>query len=499
MLAATTTRSPSGPSVWPSALARPVASVRQRLLERVALGVVIVAALLGFALFPTYPNYDSIYSMLWGREIVHLQTPTFDAFRAPTEHPLSNAVGGALSLVGTVGDRVWILLCIASMVLLLVGLYRLGRDLFSPVVGGLAALLLASRLDFAFLAARGYTDTAFLAFVVWAAVLEVQRPRRGLAPLLLLGLAGLLRPEAWLLAGVYWLWCLGPASWRQRIVWALLVGAPPLIWFASDYSVMGEPLYSFTHTSDLAASLDRTKDISEVPVALVTFLVDLVKLPVFIGGLLGGVLGLLLFPKRSLLALLLLCSGVVTFMAIGAGGFSVIDRYLLVAAVMVMLLCAVALGGWSVLAPGRARTTWMALAVVALVAGVGLTATRLSLRNVVNELEFRGDARPALVQALDDRRTQAAIERCRTVYLPNHKTIPDVRWLTGLPADRVLARSDDRVPDQPTSGVAIITHQRRAIFNQVLFDETQDPALNLPPAGFEQLLTTRYYSVYAAC
>ncbi len=472
-------------------------SARQVLLERVALGALILLALLGFFLFPTYPNYDSIYSLLWGREIFDLTTPTFDAFRAPTQHPLSNLVGGVLSLFGTVGDRLWIFLCIASMVWLLVGLYRLGRDLFSPVVGAFAAVLLASRLDFAFLAARGYIDTAFLAFVVWAAVLEVQRPRRGLAPLLLLSLAGLLRPEAWLIAGVYWLWCFGSASWRQRITWAVIVPLPMLIWTGSDYAVMGEPLYSFTHTSTLAATLDRTKSIDEVPVALVSFLIDLVKLPVFVGGLLGGTLGLLLFPKRSLLPLLLLLIGVVIFMAIGIGGFSVIDRYLLVAAVMVMLLCAIALGGWSVLAPGRARTTWMVLSTLAVVGGIGYTATHLNLKNVFNELEFRGDARPTLADALQAPATKAAIARCGTIYLPNHKTIPDVRWITGLPADRVLARSDDHVPDQPGGGVVVITHQRRAIFNQVLFDERQDPSLNLPPAGLSRVTTTPYYTVYA--
>ncbi len=94
---------------------------------------------------------------------------------------------------------------------------------------------------------------------------------------------------------------------------------------------------------------------------------------------------------------------------------------------------------------------------------------------MLNELEFRGDARPTLADALEAPATKAAIARCGTIYLPNHKTIPDVRWITGLPADRVLARSDDHVPDQPVTGVVVITHQRRAIFNQVLFDEQQDP------------------------
>lgn len=459
----------------------------------------IVIGTLGFFLFPTYPNYDSIYSLLWGREILDLATPTFDAFRAPTQHPLSNVIGGALSLFGQVGDRLWIALCIVSMIALLAGLYRLGRDLFSPWVGLIAALLLASRLDFAFLAARGYIDTGFLAFVIWAAVLEIQRPRRGLAPLILLALAGMLRPEAWLLGGLYWLWCLGPASWRQRIVWGVIVWIPAISWLGSDYLVMGEPLYSFTHTSGLAAELERNKSIDEIPVTLVSYLIDLVKLPVFLGGLVGAVLGLLLFPKRSAMPIALLVIGVAIFFAIGVGGFSVIDRYLLVAAVMVMLLCAIALGGWSLLAPGRPRTIWLSLAVLAVAAGAVLTATRLNLSTVLRELEFRGEARPALAEALDHPQTRAALDRCGTLYLPNHKTIPDARWITDLPADRVLARTDPRVPDQPTEGVVLITHQRRAIFNQVLFDELQDPSMNLPPAGMDRLVTTSYYTVYAGC
>jgi hypothetical protein len=485
--------------VWPSPLAARPVSPRQRLLERIGLATITLAGVLGFLLFPTYPNYDSIYSMLWGREVLDLHMPTFEAFRAPTEHPLANIVGGLLSLLGNIGDRVWIALCIASLIVLLWGLYRLGRDLFSPVVGLLAALLLASRLDFAFLAARGYTDTAFLAFVVWAAVYEVARPRRGLAPLILLGLAGLLRPEAWLLAGVYWLWCFGPATWRQRITWAVVVAVPPLIWAGSDYIVTGNPINSFTATADSAASLGRNLGAGAVPKALVTYLVDLDKLPVFLGGMIGGAIGLLLFPKRSLLPLLLLLSGVITFTLIGVGGFSVIDRYLLVAAVMVMLLCAVALGGWSVLPPSKWRTAWMAVSILALVGGAAVTATRLNLSGVVRELEFRGEARPSLADALEDPRTEAALKKCRNLYLPNHKTIPDSRWLTGLPADRVLARTDPTVPDQPTKGVVLITHQRRAIFNQVLFDELQDPSLNLPPAGFDRLLTTKYYTVYVNC
>ncbi len=75
-----------------------------------------------------------------------------------------------------------------------------------------------TRFDFPYLAVRAYIDIPFMALVLWAAVLEYERPRRGGVVWLLLAAAGLLRPEAWALLGLYWLWMsfgqgadLGPA------------------------------------------------------------------------------------------------------------------------------------------------------------------------------------------------------------------------------------------------------------------------------------------------
>jgi hypothetical protein len=42
-------------------------------------------------------------------------------------------------------------------------MYRLGKEVFGWVVGLVAALLLLSRLDFPFFAARGYIDVPYLA------------------------------------------------------------------------------------------------------------------------------------------------------------------------------------------------------------------------------------------------------------------------------------------------------------------------------------------------
>ena len=97
---------------------------------------------------------------------------------------------------------------------LVLGIFRLGQQLFSWQVGLLAALIVATRQPFLNYGIRGYVDLVAIALVVWAGVLEARRPRRGWPVLVLLGLAGLLRPEAWLYAGAYWLWLLPSRDWR---------------------------------------------------------------------------------------------------------------------------------------------------------------------------------------------------------------------------------------------------------------------------------------------
>ena len=200
--------------------------------EASALIALTLAAFAGFFLYPTYSNYDSLYSLLWGRELLDGALPSFDAYRAPTQHPLWVAICVPLAALGTIGDRVLLGLCVLSFVALVAGLYRLGRQTFGWAVGLVAALLLLSRLDFPFLAARGYVDIPYLALIVWAAALEAQRPRRGGAVWVLLTLAGLLRPEAWLLAGAYALWI----AWRRPLgAWVragALVAIAPVIWGA---------------------------------------------------------------------------------------------------------------------------------------------------------------------------------------------------------------------------------------------------------------------------
>ncbi len=483
-----------------------------------ALGVLVVAVLVLFFAFPTYPNYDSYYSLIWGRELIHGDALSFDAYRAPTEHPLAVFLGAGLSLLGRGADRVLIFLSMASFVVLAAGMYRLGRLCFTPLIGFLAALFLVTRFDFAFLAIRGYIDVSYLAVIVWAAVLEVQRPRRGMPVLALLVLAGLMRPEAWILIGLYFLWIAWPATWAQRAMYAAVSAIAPLVWTGLDYAVTGKPLFSLQHTSGLAEELGRTKSLTEVPGAMAHFLINLDTMPILLAGVAGVVLALLMVPRRAIMPAVLLGIGLGTFLLVGAAGLSVIDRYLLVASLMMMVFGAVAVGGWTMLVPGRLRTGWMVAGSVVLVVGIVLAITRVNFTSFENELTFRDDSHRSLVAVLDNPGVRRAMA-CGPLSVPNHKLLPDVRWVLDASESEVRARADPRV--DPLSvvnspllrGGALVTTDRVAALRQSFTTDLDDTLNALPPQsrltatgalvplvpGFQRAVPGRYYGVYARC
>ncbi len=476
-----------------------MARFKTRTLERAGLAGLTLAAIVGFVVYPTYPNYDSYYSLLWGRELLGVDQLSFTAYRAPTEHPLAIAFGALLTPLGDGADRVMVAFAVISFLVLVSGVYALGKTAFTPLVGAAAAALLVTRFDFPFLAARGYIDIPYLAIVIWAAVFEARRPRE--RPLLVLGLlaaAGLMRPEAWVLAGLYWLWLFPRATWTGRLCFAALAAVGPLVWVAVDFAVTGDPLYSLTATGELAEELGRNKGGAAVPEALYAFLIKLAKFPVVMGAAVGVVLAILLTPRRAVMPLALFLAGVGTFALVGFAGLSVIDRYLLVPSLCVMVFAAVFIAGWTMLRERSAwRRLWATAAAALVVFGIVFTATRVNLEQLHNELRFRGDAHGALENVLKDPAVVAAL-RCGPVYVPNHKLIPDVRWILDRDRTGVLARSSDKVAP-PARGVVLLVHDRMAIFKQAFVTDNDETVNNLPPAGFTRAATSRYYAAYVRC
>ena len=101
--------------------------------------------------------------------------------------------------------------------------YRLGTDWFSWPVGLAGAALILSRYEVLSYGVRAYVDVPYVVLVLAALALETRRRRAGWPVIALLDLAGLLRPEAWLFAVVYWLYLWRGCTPRERARLAALV------------------------------------------------------------------------------------------------------------------------------------------------------------------------------------------------------------------------------------------------------------------------------------
>jgi hypothetical protein len=477
---------------------------------KLAFGGLCLLALVGYFAFPTYPTYDSFYALLWGRDVLHLHLPDFSVYRGPTEHPLAIAFGALCSIVGESGARLVVLGSIASFVALVAGVYRLGRVSFGPLVGAIAGLLTLSRFFLENLAAQGYLDITYVALVIWATALEIERPRRGPLVFWLLSAAGLLRPDAWVLSGVYWLWCPWPAGNGTRLRYLALAAVGPALWLIVDAVVTGNPLYSLHSTSGLAAELGRTQDFVGVLHSVGSFAIRIDKLPVVLGGLLGVGLGIWLTPRRVLVPLAVLGCLLFVYIAEGAGGSSIVDRYMMGSSVVLLVFCALTIGGWSMLEHGsRLRRAWIAGAALLVLYGAVAAATTLSLGSLRTTLAYHEDFHKGLVAALHDPAVKRQLRRCPLLSLPNNKLIPDARWiLDSTGQGNIVARSQasadaakgaPQLQDRLKRGSVAIYPLGEAVFVEAIVDIGDDPQGQVPPRDFKRLYTSRYYAVYGNC
>jgi hypothetical protein len=400
----------------------------------------------------TYPNYDSYYQLLWGQDIAHGRLPDYSVFRAPTPHPLSELVGLLLSPFGLAADRLLVLITLVAWVGLLWAVYRFTKHLLGTLVAAVAVVVMLTRTDLEFFALRGVVDVWFLFFIFAAAAMEVNRPRRGMPVMALLVLAGLLRPEAWVLAGVYMLWMYQQKGLRGIWPYALLVLAAPLLWLVWDWIVTGKPLYSLTSTRETAGEFKRNRGVFEAIKLVPDYIGANEKIVnVAIGGL-GSLTALWMLRRRALIPLALMAIGVATFLAIAAAGLSVIPRYLAVPSILFNLGVALALTAWLLVPePRRAHRLLLGLFVLSLLVGAWRAIPySKDFRKLHGQETFVKGQHVGLKSILDDPKVAALLMNpaCRPITTPTHSAIPVVRFETGMPKDAfVPSIAQSRPPD----------------------------------------------------
>jgi hypothetical protein len=451
-----------------------------------------VAVLLRVLYDPWYLNYDARYALLWARDAWHGFLPDFKADFAPTPHPLSTLVSSLGLPFGHGGDAVVVWIVLLSFGALVWLTYRLGTVLFSQWVGAAAALVVLTRpvLDRDVLLA--YQDVPFAALIVGAVLLEAKRRRCGVPVLVLLTLAGLLRPEAWVLAGLYFLWMWPASTPRQRIRLGALAAVAPVVWALVDLIVTGDPLHSLHGTAALAEEVDRRRHVDEVPRWTVQYFAFTLREPVALGIPVGLAFALRHFRRRAVLPLAVATVMTLVFAIGPIFGLPLVARYIRTPAVLLTLFFGLALFGWLSLPRGRERIAWALAGLVVL----GLFAyfvpknvkmlDGLRLRSS-REGRFYGDLR----RAGEAPSVRAAFARCAPLTTSDHRPIPYIRWwLDGDPGTVGTIENG-------ASPVGKLVLTPRPVRLTRRFYQENFPRYT-PPPGYRKLYENHSWRVYAA-
>ncbi|HEV2818924.1 MAG TPA: hypothetical protein VGW11_00305 [Solirubrobacteraceae bacterium] len=479
-----------------------------RLLPALATaGTVAVALAIAFGP-PSLVNYDTLYGLLWGRELAQGGDPDLGLALAPTQHPLLTAVGLALAPLTSAGRPLFgdgdealvvggALVCLGLVAWLA---FALGRAWFGAGAGVVAAVLIVTREPILSYGLRAYVDLPYVALVLGALLVETRRPRAGWAVLALLALAGLVRPEAWLFSAAYlaWLWwgarredtAVGARSWVGLLA---LAAAGPVLWALSDLALTGDPFFSLTDTRAGAEELGRVTGLQNVPEALARRLGEILRPDGLVAAAGGGLLAL--YKLRSRTTLLGAAAGALAvgaFCMLAAAGLSILTRYLLLPATILAVFAGGGLLGWRALARDDPwRRPWMAFAALVAILAVAISPSQLDRLDNLRAALARQDAIVADLRSL-----VIARAGCGPIAVPNRRPVPHLALWTGAPAGSFVVAQDEPVPRE---GIYLRPSSPAVARDFVLDRRDVDRSVAPPPPGMPRAGQSTFWTVWGTC
>lgn len=470
-------------------------------------GAAVALALLLLVVFDAVQliNYDTLYTVIWGRDLARGHAPDLQVALAPTPHPLQELA--AMPLVLLFGSQpefgsaaAWVVSGGAYLLLGVLGVlvFALGRAWFGWAAGALAALIILTREPVLSYGLRAYVDLPYLCLVLGALLVETKRPRAGWPVLALLAFAGLLRPEAWLFSGAYVLYLAwGDDGVRGRELAGLiaLAASAPLLWSLHDLLITGNPLYSLTGTRENAAELGRKTGIANIPTTVPRRLGEILREPVLLGA--AGGLGFAIWRLRDRARLPIVAGvlGLAAFCVLATAGLSILVRYLLPVATIGAIFAGAGVFGWMLLdRDDRARPWWIGFAVVTVLALLAFTPKQVDR---LGSLQRALSTQEAIVGDLETFFTKDPPDPVCPVYtVPNRRPVPYVALWTGGQPENVGVVDGGALPRRGT----VFAPRTPAIGKKFVFDprdpvETSDAELAIVRSA-----VTRYWLAQAtAC
>jgi hypothetical protein len=474
-------------------------------LPAILAGAVVLRLVYGVA----FANYDTLYALAWGGQLAQGETPAYGVPVAPTPHPLLELLGVILRPLSPHAE-IEVVVALAFIALASCGwlIYRLGARWFGAAAGLLAALVFLTRVPVISYGVRAYLDIPYLAFVLGALLIVARRPRAGAPALALLAAAGLLRPEAWVFSGLYWLYLTGLLPARvQRLLPAgepvrerralagltLLAAAGPLLWIGSDLLITGRPLWSLTNTRHTASLLDRTTGIRNVPLYVPKRIGEVLHPAALAGAAVGAVLALAWLRTRALAAAAAGVIAIAIFALFGAIGLPINTRYAFGAAAILCLFCGAAAFGWTALPTGDSRRKawiWIGAAVV-----IGLLATAPSQYRTAEHELGKLAAQERIEGDMEALVASGAINlRCGPVGAPNHAPIPLLALYLRTSPENIVSAQYGHID----RGVYLDPASHEVEREYILDNHDPIQPVSVPP-GFKPAGANRSWLVFHLC
>jgi hypothetical protein len=253
--------------------------------------------------------------------------------------------------------------------------------------------------------------------------------------LVVLAVAGLFRPEAWFLSGLYVLYVWPALSARARVAFCAIAAAAPAIWMLSDLLIAHDALHSLHGTAALADEQDRRRHISQVPYWTAQYFGFTLREPLVVGVPIGLVFAWLYRRRAGILPVAVAAAMTLVFAIGPLFGLPLIGRYLRTPAILLTLFYGLAVCGFALLPEGRARRGWFWVGMLALALSVAFLPRHVGMLEGVHKRIDRDGRLYADLRTLGgSSAVRDAFDACAPLSAADHRPIPYLRyWLGGRP------------------------------------------------------------------
>jgi hypothetical protein len=427
---------------------------------------------------PCVPTYDPWAWVVFGKELV-VPGLDFSTLASTGWKPLAVLFTAPLALAGPVAPSLWLVVVRFAGLAALMLAFRLAARAGGPIAGALAALALLASSDWLRYLSAGNIEPLVVALMLGAIELHLRGRRDG--AFLLGALAGLARPEVWLLVGVYAAYVL----LSERAWWPLALGVPAMLalWIVPDWLGSGDLLHTF-HLARISAEPRGLQSTSDPALKLLRGAAGIEPAPVWIGALCGVAWGWRARDRTVGTLAAVAAAWALPTVAGTALGYPAVARYLVVPVAVSCVLAGIGFVAVARLA-SRPRGRAALAAALAAVSAPFAVARAIGLAHQAADAKARTEQLSALWRAVDQAQRRAPIARMHPVVEPG-ALANALAWKLDLPLDEVVGSFS------PAVRVAFIEGDDRAVIARLRRRDAT--AVRLTAAGPWHVLVVRWGS-----